>query len=54
MTPNEVRLEKLYSALSDYQVTVQELACRLNDVAQDISLLLEDTEQKIDEERYNG
>lgn len=45
-------LERLFSCLTDYEQTTKDLAFKLSDLAQDISVVREEMEQLIDEERY--
>jgi hypothetical protein len=47
-------LERLYSCLTDYEQTSRDLAFKLSDLAQDISLVKEELEQLVDQERYSN
>lgn len=50
----QTTLERLYACVTDYEQTVKDLSFKLSDLAQDTSLLREELEQMIDEERYSN
>jgi archaellum component FlaC len=45
--------ERIFSAVSDAEQTVKDLAFRLSDLSQDLTMLREELEQLVDEDRYH-
>lgn len=49
---NQNNYERLYSAVTDAEQTIKDVAFRLSDLAEDLAMLREELEGLTDQERY--